>query len=268
MVAPAANSQQIFAGSSVTYAWPWYYHVPSLGLWTLLIVLLLGRRANRTWQAWAVLIPLGLVVACWRIPPALLGVGEENLEPFAIFFLTLAMDLAVLWLLGDWLARRRWWLRLPAAIGLVVLVHFLSCLGHFDYPWSSGLNSLMMTGVGGLVVAVALALTGVSCRGIYGPVRVPLWSILWISLVMGGVLFGFACVMLLWNGNGGDSWVEILLSVLVGSQMAGLLLDVVCLPFVILAVKCPLYRERLCNCLQLQTAPNNDAGTSPFGATA
>jgi len=118
-------------GTPVTYHWRWYHHVPGLALWAIVFLLLAGRRANRSFPAWAILIPLGLVSTAWRVPLAIVGMSPGDWESLGIFFLTIAIGLSIVWLLGDWLARRpiRW--RMASALGVMLVVIAVSYPLHF-----------------------------------------------------------------------------------------------------------------------------------------
>ncbi len=85
----------------------WHHRVPSLPLWTLLLLLLVVPKANRHRQAWLILVPLGLVLIVWRMAATLLGLPDEDVETLGFLVVTGAMAWSMVWLLGHWLGRSR-----------------------------------------------------------------------------------------------------------------------------------------------------------------
>ena len=61
-------------GPPVVFHWRWWYHVPTLPLWAIAVVLV-GLKANRHRQAWLILVPLGLVFRLAHAGDVVLHVG-------------------------------------------------------------------------------------------------------------------------------------------------------------------------------------------------
>ena len=65
-------------GSPVTFPWRWYYSVPTLPLWALIVLLLVVPKANRHRQAWLILIPLGVVLFCVALGALFMWLTSER----------------------------------------------------------------------------------------------------------------------------------------------------------------------------------------------
>ena len=87
-------------GPPVVFHWRWWYHVPSLPLWAILLLLLVVPKANRHRQAWLILIPLGLVLLVWRMPATLFSLPDGATETMGFFVVSLVMAWTMVWLSG------------------------------------------------------------------------------------------------------------------------------------------------------------------------
>jgi len=237
--------------------WPWYYHVPGLGLWGLVLVGLVGLKENRNWQAWLILVPLLLVALVWRMPTRLLSMSVDAEEQIGIPVMTGAAMLAVLWLLAGRLAGRRRLTRLLIALVVFLGVGAVSYAGHCGCAWSEA--AAVPTVAGGIACGAALvglALAGWWCRGYYSPGR--FMGFLWLGMVLATLAGVFAAVVVavFFASPPLGRILVATIAVSVASVVLASLAYLVTWPFLILASKSPLYRERFFGALGLQPGPS------------
>ena len=77
-----------------------------MAFWALIVLPALLVKENRRWPAWAILIPLlVIVVICQML--ANVTTQAAGVEGLQTFFVTLAAAWAAVWLVGFWFASRR-----------------------------------------------------------------------------------------------------------------------------------------------------------------
>jgi hypothetical protein len=239
--------------------WRWHYHVPSLGVWALLVALLVLVKPNRHAQAWLIWLPILAVLLGWSMLTRLLSLSPQTADPMGSFLTALAASWATVWLLAPWLARRRF----PAAFA-IALAAMLAVGGLYYYSvyGSSGDAELFMLGllyaVGVLSLLVATSLGAYFCRPSYEVRRFIAWSLLWTVVVpvlsIPLVVLGSA---LFWAAGTGE-FVGILLmaliSSLVGGGVLGMAIYLLNLPFLVLAIRNPFFAARFQETLRLTPA--------------
>jgi hypothetical protein len=260
----------------VVVNWHWYYHVPSLGLWSVLAALLILVRSNHCLQAWLIVLPVLAVQLGWSMLARLLSLPAGGAESFGGVLVALAASWAAVWLLASWLARRRILAGLALALGLMAATGSAYFLTVYDLGSMDQAVFTIVSFLGGaLTLLGASALAAFSCRRWSGSKRFHGWLLLWtvastvllpmiatVSLVgtmlLGGVLVGmgpFELVTML---------VSLLFASLIGGGLFGAMLYLVNLPFSLLAKNSPFYRERFHDALRLVSAPAEAVVTSPF----
>jgi hypothetical protein len=249
-------------GPPTVFAWRWYYHLVSLAFWALVVLPALLVKENRRWQAWTILIPLGLIVVICQM---LAGLGSQaaTAEGLQTFFVTLATAWAAVWLLGFWFASRHGRLRLAAAVTVMLAVGLLSYVCDSGVLKLESLAPLSVPYVGfALALMLPMSLSGWCCRRVYSPRRFMLWLLLWMPVLLAGVMLlfvgGLTLVMGVTAGPAG-AFTHILIMVPVMALMGGIygvLLYLMNLPFMLLAFRNSFYRERFCKVFGLQPAPD------------
>jgi len=241
--------------------WPWYYHVPGLGLWGLVLVGLVGLKENRNWQAWLILVPLLLVALVWRMPTRLLSMSVDAEEQIGIPVMTGAAMLAVLWLLAGRLAGRRRLTRLLIALVVFLGVGAVSYAGHCGWAWSEA--AAVPTVAGGIACGAALvgiALASAWCGGCY--TRGRFMGFLWLGMVLATLVGALGALVVVAMFLESPSLGEVLFALMplgFASVLLASLAYLVAWPFMVLASKSPLYRERFYAALDLQPGPSDRA---------
>jgi hypothetical protein len=253
----------------VVFRWRWFYHLPGLAFWALVVVPLVLVKENRRLSAWAILVPLGLVVVLCQMLTNLSSAPSAAAEGSRVFLVTFATGWAVVWLLGFWFASRHRRLALGATFFVMVAVGLLSYLCNFGVARGEVLPTLSIYYV---ILALALMLplwlSSWCCRRVYRPVRFMFWLLLWTSLMLPGMLgLCFGAVALL-TSSGPQALAHALavmpMVALLGG-IYGVVLYLINLPFMLLMFRNSLYRERFCKVFGLQAATNLPAAV---GTTA
>jgi hypothetical protein len=226
--------------------WPLVYNVPRALLYAVPIVLLL-RKPNRNLQAWMILAPPLFLYLVWGI--------VKQIEPFRPWcsdalgnlVATLVLILVLLWLLADKLTFHS---RVPSLLATILLIVAASAAvplcqdGWQDrYLREEALVSGGTFAVSALALLLGVFVAGRCCCKTYSDRRFMLWLPLWVILI--GTLLGS-----FWAGL----WLQMALQHLdydeacrvpVYAAVLSSTAYVAFLPFLVLALRVPLYRSRL-----------------------
>ena len=252
-------------GPPVAYNWTTAGLGPRLLPW-LAILALLALKPNRGWAAWWIWLPLAVLASGshWLLQTLQSLPRNAPGEAFEIFLgvpVAWGFGLAALWLLASHLGHHH---RLRTVLGsLAVLAVFIvfsfaatAGWGLMAEPLASLLDprhcaATANVGVMALpllvplvlpapVVAAAVALCGLACRGRYRPIGLWFWLALSLlaSWIATAALLYRMCHVVLPGLEGHVPFLGI------GLFMAAVTF-VVSLPFLILSAACPFFRERL-----------------------
>ncbi|MCU0982894.1 MAG: hypothetical protein MUF25_27345 [Pirellulaceae bacterium] len=248
--------------SPAVIEWRWYYHIPSLGLWGVLVALLVLVKPNRRAQAWLIWLPVLAVSLGWSMLARLMFLSAETAEPFGGFLTALAASWAAVWLLAPWLARRRMLAGLALAMVAMLAVGGVYYTSVCDFGSFGGPEFLSVLHVAGAVtLLVATVLGAYRCRNAYRPRRFLAWLLLWMMVVpMVSIPLVALVVMasgLFWSDGLMDFLGAVAMTLLVSiiaSGVLGVALYLLNLPFLFLAVRNPFYRMRFYEVLGLTPA--------------
>jgi hypothetical protein len=236
----------------VSCTWQWWYHLPRLSLWVIVGLALVLPRANRTWQAWLILIPVLLVLMLWRMPLRLVSAPASSAASFGAFVVSLTVAWTVVWLLGHRLARRRRMAGFFLALGVMLALGIWAYMGEYGFALDMEmLRWALLFGGCALTLLTATGLARLSCRRKYVPGRFMAWLFLWMLVVSGAVMLLFVLlfvgIMIVTDFREFDPFllVTVFVSVAFMSVFLAFGLYLFNLPFMILAFKNPFYRGRL-----------------------
>jgi len=252
--------------SPAAIEWWWYYHVPSLGLWGVLVALLVLVKPNRRAQAWLIWLPVLAVPLGWSMLARLLFFSAETAEFLGGFLTALAASWAAVWLLAPWLARRRILAGLALAMVTMLVVGGVYYASVYEFRSLGGPEFLSVLHVAGsLTLLVATVLGAYRCRNAYQPRRFLAWLLLWMTVapVIGLPLIVLVTLVSTSIGSEGlPGLIEFvslaamaLISSLIGGAVLGVALYLLNLPFLFLAMRNPFYRTRFQDALRLTPAP-------------
>ena len=127
--------------------------------------------------------------------------------------------------------------------------------GGFDIS-QEGIAATIMFSVLILAILLGIVLAGVCCRKRYGPWRFMLWLGLWTVIMGVFVLLGYLVVVMIAFRPGGELdmgfFVRMLPQVLIMGLAVGALSYGLAIPYMVLALRSSLYRERFYRCLRLR----------------
>ncbi len=233
-----------FEGQPIFFHWPWYWHLPRLGLWALLGLAVAVPKRNRDRRALLIFVPLAILGILWPFVTGRVSLPSASLDQFNLLFESLVVGIALLWLGADRLRERRGWVRVPLSLGLLVLASLVALVSAgqaFADPLVVALPILVA--VLGVILLVALALARRMTRGRYVPLAFLGW------LAVGSPLLTAASVVLLagilklvvsWE----TMTPRFLLVEAVAGLTLGLSLYVINLPYMLLMFSSPFFRRR------------------------
>lgn len=225
-------------GAPVNYTWVPVDAPLLLVPWAVLLGLLV-LRPNRRASAWLIWLPLGIMFGLASAPIENLPGGVDFLLDDVAAY---AVGLAGVWLLAGYLRQRHRFVTF-----LCVLATFIG-FGILALASKQSLSSLspevipasILLGMGTLASSVALILSGKICRGQWRPFALCLWVLVLLAvswMVMVAPFFAFDAivqgVMLPW------------FYVLGFLCTAAIITFGTMLPFLVLSLASPFYRERL-----------------------
>ena len=253
-------------GPPTKFAWQWYYHLPSLVFWGLVILPLVLVKENRCWRAWAILIPLVAILLIFRTIANLISLSPATTEGLGTPLATLATAWAIVWLLAPWLPPRHWVLAVVCALIVMLATGLLSYACSVGLEYSDILPTLVIYyAIASLGLLLPMAVSGRFCRKAYSPGAYMAWLLLWTVLTLMVGMFMFA----IWTAFLASSLHILILApiiVVVAGGVGGTVLYLLNLPFMLLAFGNSFYRARFCHVFGLQAAPERtlDETSPPF----
>ena len=237
----------------VVVEWQWYEHLPYFFGWLLILALLVVVRENRNGQAWTILIPsLLLAFVLWPWIVQLLGLSSRTEEIFGDSIQLLIIGWTAAWLLSPWLARYRPSVIFLLALGLVLLI---GAVFYFAVYQSSDIHPMLFYyPMAIFALLLGISLTARSCHGVYRPNAFMAWLVLWLPIGAAISLGSMLVVVMIMNSSVPPLSI-FLITLPVGSAIIASMLYFLNLPYMILAFRCPLYRERFQKILRLSEPP-------------
>lgn len=221
------------------------------------VVLLLFLPKNHRAQAWLVWMPL---VVVWLAGSALSGQflipvsgADESVE---LAFTSVAIGLAILWLLGGYLAN----LSRVGVFLVTTLIVGVSGLFAYGTRWQSleeeviRIGFLVATELGLFLISLGLTLGSLLCRQKYSAGRFVFWFAI---IVFGGwLLVGLPVLIIATVTAGLGAAIGGLFAVMV----VGLVTLATAFPFLLLSFLVPFYRQRFMALYRLpqRSAPSNE----------
>ena len=245
-------------GPRISYNWVLPNVAPRLLPWLALAILLTFKR-NRCAAAWWILLPVACVAALSLAPPDIIPGGLDFLLDVVA---ALAVGLAAVWLLANYLRRKHWLLTFLCVVLTMAAFSGLAYASRLDLSSPNELApALIALGVGAGLSAVALAIVGLICRKRYRPAAIYVWmaallTVLWTLCAAPFYLYDVL------GSNGQIDLSEFFTPVLT----VALCHFAVMLPFLILSSANPFYRERLKALLHVKEEPVGVLAPAPEGS--
>lgn len=256
-IAASSDIGELGQGESVAviYNWRWYYSVPSLALWVLLILTIILVKDNRNLYALLILVPLLIVILLWSIFKKVTHFPSSQAEMFNMLLYSLAVGIAVLWLLGHKISNRNRFVTLLLAFTIMAVVSLIGVVSYGGLQISQQVGAVLIF-LAFLISSMLLGfvLTGWRCRKRFNALRFMLYLALWIVATCVFIIMGFYSVVLI-IGRASVPIKIILLLIPLWSAILGAILYVIIFPYMILALRNPFFRERFLACLHLRPVP-------------
>ncbi len=248
-------------GTAVVYHWKWYYSVPALLLWAVLVLAIVLVKANRNPHALLILVPLLIVNLLWFGFLKLFHFASVTRVQFDSLFASYTVGITVLWLLAHKLGNRN---RFVTFLLALVVMTVVSLVGAISYNMSFSDET---TQVSFLLVVLAFTmlfgfvLAAWRCRKRYSGLRFMLCLGVWtIAVGIVSLLSFFVIAVVIWSLAGGSlPPYSILIQVFIVGLIFGVCLYVIVFPYMILALRSSFFRERFYACLRLKSMPTTVA---------
>lgn len=238
----------------VIYNWNWYYNIPGLALWVVLLGTIMLVKANHNPRALLIVLPLLAVNLLWLGFVKLLNFPSIARVQYDPLFVSSTVGIAVLWLLAHKLGNRNRFVTFLLALIVVIVVGYV---GLISYSVDSDETTMFLSllAILALAVLISFVLSSWRCREHYNGLRFILWLGFWTVIISIIAILTFMVVMFGFEGRLPRNVTDMLLQVLVVGLVIGLLSYVINLSFMILALSSPFYRERFYACLRLKSMP-------------
>jgi hypothetical protein len=217
----------------------------------LAILGLLVLKPNRCAAAWWIWLPLGCVIA---FTVALLPMVPSDAGFILDVIAALAFGLGAVWLLSDYLRRPQRFVTFLCLLLALAAFSALAFAPRLDWDFSrETMVSVILLAAGVLVSAAALSLAGLLCRGRGRHVGLYGWLLILLIAIWLVIAAPFFVLQMMTVTGGSAGWSEFFAPVLAVAVVHFAML----LPFLILSLASPFYRQRLKALLQLeaQTPP-------------
>jgi hypothetical protein len=214
-------------------------------------------KTNRNPRAWLILVPLLTLSLLWFSLKKVLPVSSSAMAIFGQALASLTVGVAVLWLLAHKLSNRNRLITLFLALVIMIVVGLLGAISYGAGEYSqetAGILIFLTLSV--FTMLFAFVLTGWQCRKRYSGSRFVLWLAVWtvtVSIVVVLVYVGIALAILSIAGHIPSNLFSVLIQIPIGGLILGGALYAINLPFMILALRSPFFRERFYACLRLKS---------------
>jgi MFS family permease len=243
-------------GMAAIYQWRWYYSAPAFAPWVVLLGAMVLFKANRHPRVLLILLPLLIVNLLWFAVVRLLHFPSSARMQFGPVIASYTAAIAVLWLCAHKLGNRNRFVTFLLALAVTAGLCFVGIVSYLGWGFpTEAVAGLIVLAVMVLAVLFALVLAGWCCRNRYGPVQFMLYLALWtVAVCLAGTLAFYSIGFIV-----GEMTVPIstlLLVAVIGGSVIGACIYVINLPYMILALGSPFFRERFYACLRLKSMPS------------
>jgi uncharacterized membrane protein len=158
--------------AAVIYNWKWYYSIPSLALWAVLVLAIVLVKANRNPPALLILVPLLIVNLLWSIFKKAVGFPSAQVEMFNMLFYSLTVGIAILWLLAHKLGNHSRFVTFLLSFAIMAVVGLTGAISYSRLEFSQQtVGALKLLAILVFAMLLAFVLTGWWCRKHYSGLR-------------------------------------------------------------------------------------------------
>ncbi|MHC4457110.1 MAG: hypothetical protein ACYS0I_08455 [Planctomycetota bacterium] len=248
-------------GIAVVYDWRWYYNLPGLSLWLVLILALALVKDNRNPRAWLILTPLLIVNLLWLVVKDTSDFRIADTEMFNITFQSLVIGITALWLLAHKLDNRNRFFTFLSALAVLAAIGLLGTISLSGFSQKT-IASITILAVLVLAMLLGFTLAGWLCRKHYSDLRFIALLALCNVIVCIMVMLAYAgvsiAVTLIQGYMPGYSSL-LLLQALSRGILFGVSAFMINLPYMTLVLRGSFFRRRFFDCLHLKSMPEIEA---------
>lgn len=233
------------------FNWKWYYNLPSLLLWVVLLGAIIFIKENHNRRVLLIFIPILIVHLILYGLLKLLNAPSSAGVQMGTLITSYTIGLAVLWLIAYKLKQFRTIVRFFVAFGTMMVISLLGILSIYSDFQSETFLIITLFFFMTIVMLLSFAVSGKLCGKKYRPIVFMLWLCLWLQLCSVIAMTGFAGIgmVIMQSVPSKEAFIQIPIAGL----FFGLFLYVVNLPYFILGFVNPFFRERFYACLNLKS---------------
>jgi len=212
-------------------------------------------KSNRNRRALLIIVPLVFVNLLWLVFKKVSGMPSSEAQQFDMLFQSMAIGIAVLWLIVHKFGGSNGFVRFCLSLGILAVVAGLGTLSY--YTGFSGETAIFVVLLVFMSIILLLAMTvaGWLCKRQYLPVRYMLWLGLCTLFGSAVAMIGVFIIGMLFIFPGQPKLMSVIFDLAGVGLIFGVCLYVLNLPYMILAFRSPFFRERFYACLRLKSMP-------------
>jgi len=216
-------------------------------VWLMVVPAVVCSKSNYKPAAMIVLAVPAAIVVVWWVLRALLPYDAQSEEAMGIMVSSIAVGLSVLWLAGEELAAVGRLVRVVTALLVMLMVALVAVVGAgIGLTWFTAQLWLM----GAILAVIALGgyvMVSWRCRDDFSIGRLILWAAAGMTATAMAMAVLYMPIALILK----QDW-QTVRAVPIGAIVFTLIVFIVNLPFIAVAIWCPLYRRRLEGCLDVE----------------
>jgi hypothetical protein len=251
-------------GQATVFPWKWYYGAQGLLVWAVLGLAMVIPKANRDRRVLLILIPAAVAVAAWSLFARALHMPSSQQYQFDWLVDSLVVAIAVLWLLAPGLGRLPVAGRFLCSLFLMCAVAVVGVVSSFASSSPEAVILPIFFGLFAMLLLLSLTAAVQQCKKRYGPFRFLLRLAAWIVIGAVALVYGYIVVVSLSSGTPLPRAQLFASFGLIGLGL-GASLFLCTLPYMVLGLASPFYRDRMQACLGLP--PRREQSDLPGSAS-
>jgi len=206
-------------------------------------------------------MPLLTLNLLWLALKQAMGLGPAETEMSNMVFNSLSVGVTVLWLFAHKLGRRNRFVTFLLSFALMLALGFVGTVSYVGLEFSRQTDGgLILLAISVLALLLGFVLTGWQCQNCYSGLRFVLYLAFWTMAVCLASTFVLYSITFNIDQAPVPIYAVLLLSLVVGLMLGGCLY-VISLPYMVLALHSPLFRERFYACMRLKSMPMGSNGS-------
>jgi len=240
-------------GNATNFDWKWYYSITAFVPAVVLLGVIVLIKANRHPAVLLILLPLLIVNLLWFAVAWLLHFSSSARMQYNPIMVSYAAAIAMLWLCAPKLGNRNRFVTFLLASAITAALCFVGIVSYLGWGFpGEAMAGLIVLAVMVVAVLLAFALAGWCCRNRYGPVRFMLYLALWTVLICLAVTLSVHSTVFILQQAPRPISRLLLVAGIYGSMLAACVYGIN-LPYMILALRSPFFRDRFYACLRLRS---------------